>query len=326
MDQDGFNVQYLSSGNALTLTPAPVAATAASVVFTSYEDGNPQVYYAGLGGGVDEADQRRADVVRAALCAGWRDRGVLGVQWRHHQYLCGHCRRRQSGAADQRRGHRHLALLFARRLAHRLRERPRRHSAALHHGHRRRRGAAHLLWRGLVLRPPVFCAPQGDLIAYTPPVGRPVPHRHHGARWLGRAHPPPPFGQVQEGPTWAPNGRVIAFFRDPGGDAGPGLYSIDIWGRNEQQLATEVVRVGSELVAAAELPGRQTADFQRITPGLASLQPTEKPGFGHIRARNTTEKPGFRPYSRPIEQQLTKRDNAALRLPAVKNASSILPD
>ena len=46
-------------------------------------------------------------------------------------------------------------------------------------------------------------------------------------------------GQVQEGPTWAPNGRVIMFFRDPGGDAGPGLWSVDIWGRNEQQLKTE---------------------------------------------------------------------------------------
>jgi TolB protein len=44
---------------------------------------------------------------------------------------------------------------------------------------------------------------------------------------------------VQEGPTWAPNSRVIMFFRDPGGDAGPSLWSVDIWGRNEQNLKTE---------------------------------------------------------------------------------------
>ena len=26
------------------------------------------------------------------------------------------------------------------------------------------------------------------------------------------------------------------FFRDPGGDSGPGLWTVDIWGRNEQQI------------------------------------------------------------------------------------------
>jgi TolB protein len=29
------------------------------------------------------------------------------------------------------------------------------------------------------------------------------------------------------------------FFRDPGGDAGPGLWSIDVWGRNEVNIKTE---------------------------------------------------------------------------------------
>ena len=29
------------------------------------------------------------------------------------------------------------------------------------------------------------------------------------------------------------------FFRDPGGDSGPGLWTVDIWGRNEQQIKME---------------------------------------------------------------------------------------
>jgi TolB protein len=45
-------------------------------------------------------------------------------------------------------------------------------------------------------------------------------------------------GFHNEGPTFAPNGRVIMFFRDPGGGAGPSLYSIDISGRNEQRIPT----------------------------------------------------------------------------------------
>ncbi len=42
-----------------------------------------------------------------------------------------------------------------------------------------------------------------------------------------------------EGPTWAPNGRVIMFFQDPGGNDGPRLMSVDVWGRNQQTIPTE---------------------------------------------------------------------------------------
>ena len=43
-------------------------------------------------------------------------------------------------------------------------------------------------------------------------------------------------GFHNEGPTFAPNGRVIMFFRDPG--QGPALYTVDITGRNEQRVPT----------------------------------------------------------------------------------------
>ncbi|NNU81263.1 Tol-Pal system protein TolB [Halovulum dunhuangense] len=44
---------------------------------------------------------------------------------------------------------------------------------------------------------------------------------------------------LDEGATWAPNGRVIAFFREvPGSEGGPGLYSVDITGRNLRRLPT----------------------------------------------------------------------------------------
>ncbi len=45
-------------------------------------------------------------------------------------------------------------------------------------------------------------------------------------------------GFHNEGPTFAPNGRVVMFFRDPGGSGGPSLYSVDITGRNEQRIPT----------------------------------------------------------------------------------------
>ena len=44
-------------------------------------------------------------------------------------------------------------------------------------------------------------------------------------------------GYLMEGPTWAPNGRVLAFYRtNQGGE--PGIYSIDLTGYNEQQIKT----------------------------------------------------------------------------------------
>ena len=45
-------------------------------------------------------------------------------------------------------------------------------------------------------------------------------------------------GFHNEGPTFAPNGRVLMFFRDPGGNGGPSLFMIDITGRNEQKVPT----------------------------------------------------------------------------------------
>ena len=46
-------------------------------------------------------------------------------------------------------------------------------------------------------------------------------------------------GFHNEGPTWAPNGRVLMFFRDSQGETGgPQLFSVDITGYNEQQVPT----------------------------------------------------------------------------------------
>ena len=46
-------------------------------------------------------------------------------------------------------------------------------------------------------------------------------------------------GFHNEGPTWAPNGRVLMFFREsPGEDGGPMIYSVDITGYNERKIET----------------------------------------------------------------------------------------
>jgi TolB protein len=66
-------------------------------------------------------------------------------------------------------------------------------------------------------------------------------------------------GFSQEGPTWAPNGRVLMFFREPAGAGGPRLHSIDLTGRNEQAIPSPELRLRSGLVAAARLDMMPTA-------------------------------------------------------------------
>jgi TolB protein len=79
-------------------------------------------------------------------------------------------------------------------------------------------------------------SPRGDAIAFTK-LGR-------GSFAIGIMKPDGSGERLltegfhNEGPTFAPNGRVVMFFRDPGGSAGPSLFTVDITGRNEQRVQT----------------------------------------------------------------------------------------
>ena len=80
-------------------------------------------------------------------------------------------------------------------------------------------------------------SPRGDLIAFTKIVGG---RFHVGAmRVDGSNERLLTASYIDEGPTWAPNGRVLMFFREtPGADGGPQLFSVDITGRNLRRVPT----------------------------------------------------------------------------------------
>ena len=78
-------------------------------------------------------------------------------------------------------------------------------------------------------------SPRGDLIAFT--------RRAKGQFAIGVIRPDGSGQRIltegfhNEGPTWAPNGRVIMFFRDtPGANGGPQLWTIDLTGYNEYRI------------------------------------------------------------------------------------------
>lgn len=84
-------------------------------------------------------------------------------------------------------------------------------------------------------------SPRGDLIAFT--------RMAEGEFYIGVMKPDGSGerlltkGFLVEGPTWAPNGRVLAYFRQtPGNSNGSGatsrLYTIDLTGYNEREIVT----------------------------------------------------------------------------------------
>jgi TolB protein len=84
-------------------------------------------------------------------------------------------------------------------------------------------------------------SPRGDLIAFT--------RMHEGEFYIGVIRPDGSGerlltkGFLVEGPTWAPNGRVLMYFKQgPSDQRGQGtnsrLYSIDLTGYNEREIIT----------------------------------------------------------------------------------------
>jgi TolB protein len=80
-------------------------------------------------------------------------------------------------------------------------------------------------------------SPRGDYIAFT---------KQGGGQFLigvmktdGTGERILSTGYHNEGPTWAPNGRVLMFFREgQGANGGPKLFTVDLTGYNERQVPT----------------------------------------------------------------------------------------
>jgi TolB protein len=79
-------------------------------------------------------------------------------------------------------------------------------------------------------------SPRGDLIAFT---------KQQGAHFTVGVMRPDGSGERMltngyhdEGPTWAPNGRVLMFSRVSQGGRGSQIWSVDVTGRNERRVLT----------------------------------------------------------------------------------------
>jgi len=235
MDQDGANVRLLSQGRELVLTPR-FSPTTQEITYMQYTGDQPRVFLLNLESGQRElvgnfpgmtfAPRFSPDGQRIVMSIGEQGAtSIVEMDLRTRQ-----TRRLTHGSAidtgpsyspdgrqivfeSDRDGTQQLYVMNA-------------------DGSSQRRISA---GEGRYSTP--VWSPRGDLVAFT---------KQAGGSFLIAVMRPDGSGERvltegfhNEGPTWAPNGRVLMFFRESRGAAGgPKLFSIDLTGYNEREVPT----------------------------------------------------------------------------------------
>ncbi len=232
MDQDGFGVRYLTRGDELVLTPR-FNPTTQEITYMAYGQGEPRVYLLNIETGQREIVGNFPGMTFAPRFSPDGQRVVMSLQQGPNANL--------------------FVMDLRSKQTTRLTDTPAIDTAPCYSPDGRQivfesdRGGSQQLYvmpanGGPATRisfgdgrhsTPVW-SPRGDYIAFTGMIG--------GQFAIGILRPDGSGERIltegfhNEGPTFAPNGRVLMFFRDLG--PGPFLYTIDVNGRNELKEPT----------------------------------------------------------------------------------------
>jgi TolB protein len=238
MDQDGANLRYLSNGRSLVLTPR-FSPNRQEITYMSYESGQPQVYLLQIETGQRElvgnfpgmtfAPRFSPDGQRVIMSL-LRDDGnsnifTMDLRSRTTTRLTSDDSidtspsyspdGKQITFTSDRGGGSGRSQIYVMNA-----DGSNQHRISFGNG---------------VYSTPVW-SPRGDLIAFTKQTG--------GEFQIGVMHTDGSGERIltsafqEEGPTWAPNGRVLMFFSRAAGAQGAKLHTIDLTGRNEQEIPT----------------------------------------------------------------------------------------
>ncbi len=234
MDQDGANVRYLTRGDDLVLTPRFSPSTQ-EITYMSYAGADPRVYLLNIETGQREIVGNFPGMTFSPRFSPDGQRVIMSLQQGSNSNLFvmdlrskATTRLTDSPAID-------TAPCYAPDGSRICFESDRGGSQQIYVMGANGGAAQRISFGEGSYSTPVW-SPRGDYIAYT--------RQYQGRFAIGIMKPDGSGERIltegfhNEGPTWAPNGRVLMFFRDPGGNSGPSLYTVDVTGRNEQRIPT----------------------------------------------------------------------------------------
>jgi len=235
MDQDGANPQYITSGQALALTPR-YSPTRQMLAYMNYDTGEPRVYLLDLTTGRQQNIGNFGQMTFAPRFS--PDGQILAfsveAEGSTNIYAMsvggGQPVQLTSGAAID------TSPSYAPDGSRITFESDRGGSQQIYVMAANGGGAQRISYGEGTYSTPVW-SPKGDYIAFT--------KQANGQFHIGIMKPDGSGERIlvssfhAEGPTWAPNGLVLMYFSDPGGNDGARLYTVDVFGRNNQVVPTD---------------------------------------------------------------------------------------
>jgi TolB protein len=234
MDQDGANVRYLTRGDDLVLTPR-FSSTADTITYMSYSQGDPKVYLMNIETGQREIVSNFPGMSFSPRFSPDSQRVIFSLQRGGNSNLFVMDLRSKETTRLTDTQVIDTAPSYSPDGTYICFESDRGGKQQIYVMAANGGQAQRISFGDGAYSTPVW-SPRGDYIAFTKQsegrfaIGI-MRADGSGERILTE-------GYHNEGPTWAPNGRVIMFFRDPGGNSGPALYTVDVTGRNEQLVKT----------------------------------------------------------------------------------------
>jgi TolB protein len=234
MDQDGAGVRYLTRGDELVLTPRFSPSTQ-EITYMSYGSGDPRVYQLNIETGQRETVGNFPGMTFSPRFSPDGQRVIMSLQQGRNANLFvmdlrskATTRLTDTAAID-------TAPSYSPDGSRISFESDRGGSQQIYVMPAQGGAAQRISFSDGRYSTPVW-SPRGDTIAFT--------KQYQGKFAIGIMRTDGSGERIlaegfhNEGPTFSPNGRVIMFFRDPGGAGGPSLFTVDITGRNELKVPT----------------------------------------------------------------------------------------
>jgi TolB protein len=234
MDQDGANVKYLTRGDDLVITPR-FSPTSQEVTFMSFGASDPRVYLLNIESGQREVVGNFPGMTFAPRFSPDGQRVILSLEQNGSSNIYAMDLRSRSTTRLSDSSAIDTSPCYSPDGAQIVFESDRGGQQQIYVMSANGGGAKRVSFGEGRYATPVW-SPRGDLIAFTKQKG--------GSFAIGVMKPDGSGERIltegfhNEGPTFAPNGLYVMFFREGGGQAGGKLHMVDIFGRQESSVPT----------------------------------------------------------------------------------------